>query len=91
QGRTNEQFIQNLKDYLSDKKNIDILGVSAGFDHGIEDWGKLLTIGDYHQIGKILKAFSTEVCSGKRFAVLEGGYNHKVLGKNVRAFIEDFY
>jgi acetoin utilization deacetylase AcuC-like enzyme len=91
QGRTNEQFIQNMKDYLSDLSGIDILGVSAGFDRGIDDWGGLLTIEDYHQIGKILKAFSTEECSDRRFAVLEGGYNHKVLGKNVRAFIEGFY
>ena len=25
---------------------------------------------------------------GRRFAVLEGGYNYNVLGKNVRAFLE---
>jgi len=25
-----------------------------------------------------------------RFAVLEGGYNHSVLGKNVAAFLEGF-
>lgn len=91
QGKTNEQFIQNLKDHLSDLQNIDILGVSAGFDRGIDDWGGLLTIDDYHQIGKILKAFTTKKCLGRRFAVLEGGYNHNVLGKNVRAFIEGFY
>ena len=27
-------------------------------------------------------------CRGRRFAVLEGGYNHDVLGKNVKAFLE---
>jgi acetoin utilization deacetylase AcuC-like enzyme len=31
---------------------------------------------------------STERCGGGCFALLEGGYNHRVLGQNVRALIE---
>ena len=50
----------------------------------------MLTTQDYTQIGEAIKRFSEKVCDGKRFAVLEGGYNHRVLGKNVRAFLEGF-
>ncbi len=42
------------------------------------------------EIGVFLKDFSEEKCKGRRFAVLEGGYNHKVLGRNVKAFLEGF-
>jgi len=36
----------------------------------------------------MVKEFSERACRGKRYGVLEGGYNHSVLGKNVKAFIE---
>jgi len=41
-------------------------------------------------VGKdeLTKEAAERVCKGKRFAVLEGGYNHDVLGRNVRAFLE---
>lgn len=90
-GRTNEQYIQNLENHLADLSDIDIVGVSAGFDQSIDDWGGLLTNNDYQQIGTILKEYSTQNCHGRRFAVLEGGYNQAVLGKNVRVFLEGFY
>ena len=44
----------------------------------------------YKEIGEIIKEYSEERCDGRRFAVLEGGYNHNVLGINVRAFVEGF-
>jgi len=64
--------------------------VSAGFDRHVDDWGGELITEDYHTIGELTKAASARVCQGRRFAVLEGGYNHSVLGKNVKAFIEGF-
>ncbi|MET1124596.1 MAG: histone deacetylase family protein [Archaeoglobaceae archaeon] len=73
-----------------EKHDYDIVAVSAGFDKHKDDWGGILETEDYREIGKIIKEYSEEKCSGKRFAVLEGGYNHDVLGKNVRAFVEGF-
>ncbi len=65
-----------------------VLAVSAGFDHHVADWGGELTTEDYGIIGKLIKKAADKNCQGRRFAVLEGGYNHSVLGKNVRAFLE---
>ena len=78
-----ENFIQNLKD-------VDIFVASAGFDQGIEDWGHLLYPKDYTKLGKLMKEYSEKLCDGRRFALLEGGYNHRVLGTNVDAFCQGF-
>lgn len=64
----------------------DVIGVSAGFDAHQLDWGGVLLTEDYHRIGAMIR----ETCVRRHigcFAVLEGGYNHSVLGKNVRAFL----
>lgn len=90
-GGTRTEFIQNVKDYCNYLSDIDLIGVSAGFDRHEDDWGGLLTTEDYKIIGEVIKEFSEDQCSGRRFAVLEGGYNHDVLGKNVHAFINGFY
>ncbi len=66
----------------------DIIGVSAGFDTYVEDWGGLLTTEDYREIGEIISA-GAEQCAGKRFAVLEGGY-HPDLKFNIKNFIKGF-
>lgn len=65
----------------------DIIGVSAGFDHHIRDWGGLLTTEDYQEMGKTVRNAARRTGAGC-FGVLEGGYNAKVLGLNVRAFLE---
>ncbi|MCX8030177.1 MAG: histone deacetylase [Thermodesulfovibrionales bacterium] len=83
-------FIENIQKKLSTKDKYDILGVSAGFDRHEDDWGGMLTTEDYQTIGKMLKDFSLSNCNNRRFAVLEGGYNHNVLGINVRSFLEGF-
>ncbi len=82
--------LEELERMLGETKGYDLIAVSAGFDRHVEDWGGMLTTQDYTQIGEVIKRFSEEVCKGKRFAVLEGGYNHRVLGKNVKAFLEGF-
>lgn len=64
----------------------DIIGISAGFDNHKDDWGGLLETEDYTTIGKMLREKCTEVGCGY-FAVLEGGYNHQVLGHNVLALV----
>ena len=65
----------------------DIIGISAGFDNHIEDWGGLLLTEDYYNIGRLVKDASTR-CKGGCFGILEGGYNHSVLGDNVKALIK---
>lgn len=91
EGRSPESFIRNLEIYLSKTKDVGLIGISAGFDRHIDDWGGLLSTDDYGRIGNIIKTFSEDNGNIPRFACLEGGYNHKVLGKNVRKFINSFY
>ncbi|UCG01192.1 MAG: histone deacetylase family protein [Candidatus Heimdallarchaeota archaeon] len=91
EGRSRDQFVQNVRRFLSDLSEVDIIGVSAGFDRHEKDWGGLLTTEDYKSIGKIIREYSEDQGSCRRFGVLEGGYNHYVLGKNVRAFLDGFY
>jgi len=64
------------------------IAISAGFDRHEEDWGGLLKTEDYFTIGKWAKEASLERCQGRRFGVLEGGYNHSVLGRNVKSFLQ---
>lgn len=85
-----EKFIGQIAKRLQEEKEYSIIAVSAGFDRHIDDWGGLLTTDDYHKIGSLVKDAAENNCEGRRFAVLEGGYNHGVLGKNVRAFLEGF-
>ena len=83
----------NRKGYLKaiekelEEQQSDVIGISAGFDNHKDDWGGLLETEDYTTIGKKVK----ETCKRKRcgyFAILEGGYNHQVLGYNVLALLE---
>ncbi len=82
------EFISKVQKRLERAEGIDLLAVSAGFDRHAEDWGGLLTTEDYRTLGSLVKANSQKFCQGRRFAVLEGGYNHAFLGQNVRAFLE---
>jgi acetoin utilization deacetylase AcuC-like enzyme len=84
--RSRQEFVDGIARFL-DRQSADVIAVSAGFDRGVEDWGGLLTAEDYQTIGKLVKKFSVKACQGRRYGVLEGGYNHDVLGKNVRAFL----
>lgn len=85
--RNRQDFVDGIARFL-DKQRAAIIAVSAGFDRHVDDWGGLLTTEDYQAIGKLVKEFSDRACQGRRYGVLEGGYNHDVLGKNVRAFVE---
>jgi acetoin utilization deacetylase AcuC-like enzyme len=87
EGNTQQDFLKDLEDFIAARKNYDIVAVSAGFDRHAADWGGLLSTENYTQIGKIIKTHAQQVCQGRVFAVLEGGYNHNVLGKNVKALL----
>jgi acetoin utilization deacetylase AcuC-like enzyme len=65
----------------------DIIGISAGFDNHEEDWGGVLSTDDYRQIGRLVRETAKRIGAGY-FAILEGGYNHRVLGHNVLALIQ---
>ena len=82
----------NRKDYLQGVQSFleggraDIIGISAGFDNHVEDWGGLLQTADYREMGRMVREAALRN-KGGFFAVLEGGYNHRVLGQNVMALI----
>ena len=84
------QHPDELVDFLSTMDSFDMLAVSAGFDRGVADWGGTLSDEDFEQIGKLLKEFSQAKSQGRRFAVLEGGYNHRTLGRTMFSFIHTF-
>jgi acetoin utilization deacetylase AcuC-like enzyme len=65
----------------------DIIGVSAGFDNHRQDWGGLLMTEDYFEMGRMVREAARRNRAGC-FAVLEGGYNPHVLGKNVLSLIK---
>ena len=75
---------------MKELPEVDIFVASAGFDQGIEDWGHLLYPEDYQELGRLMKEYSEGICNGRRYALLEGGYNHDVLGINVNAFCKGF-
>jgi acetoin utilization deacetylase AcuC-like enzyme len=87
-GRNN--YLNETEKYMKQLKDIDIFVASAGFDQGIEDWGHLLYPEDYYELGTMMKEYSEKLCKGRRYALLEGGYNHDVLPKNVDSFCQGF-
>lgn len=65
----------------------DTIAISAGFDYAREDWGRLLNESDYTDIGRMVRQTARSSGAGY-FAILEGGYNHRVLGHNCMALLE---
>lgn len=80
--------IESIRDRLLSVGERDIIAVSAGFDRHEADWGGMLKTEDYRRIGEIVRDYAKRSAKGRYFAVLEGGYNHSVLGLNVKAFLE---
>jgi acetoin utilization deacetylase AcuC-like enzyme len=86
QASDRRSFLAEIEKEL-DSCQVDLIGISAGFDNHRDDWGGLLLTEDYFKIGKLVKA-ATLRSGGGCFGILEGGYNHQVLGQNVMAIIE---
>jgi acetoin utilization deacetylase AcuC-like enzyme len=86
EGRDRHSYLAEIKKEM-DQVQVDLIGVCAGFDNHQDDWGGLLTTEDYLTIGQLVKTASLR-CRGGCFAILEGGYNHRVLGQNVLALIQ---
>lgn len=65
----------------------DLIGISAGFNNHKKDWVGLLATQDYQTIGQLVKSAAERNGSGC-FVILEGGYNHNVLGDSVMALLD---
>lgn len=87
-GRGDDDYLTDVKRALDDARDVDIIVASAGFDEYIEDWGGNLSTEAFGKIGRLMHDFAEERCQGRRYALLEGGYNFQDLGKNVLAFCE---
>jgi acetoin utilization deacetylase AcuC-like enzyme len=81
-----EEFLK-MVDLNLPTEGVDIIGVSAGFDYAVDDWGGVLEESDYTKMGRMIREAARK-CGAGCFAILEGGYNHQVLGYNCMAFLE---
>ncbi len=84
QDDTRGPFLNNVDRVLAGTE-YDIIAMSAGFDRHVRDWGGTLTTEDYFTIGRSVRDYAQARCSGRYYAVLEGGYNTEVLGENALA------
>ena len=80
------EYLEEVKKALTET-DADMIAASAGFDNHEDDWGGLLKTEDYTFMGRLMKRAAGRN-KGGCFGLLEGGYNHNVLGKNVLAFVE---
>lgn len=79
-------YLEEVKTAL-DNSRADVIAVSAGFDNHIKDWGNVLLTDDFTTMGRWVRKTSMRN-GGGCYGILEGGYNHQVLGSNVFAFLE---
>lgn len=85
EARDRKQYLVEVSRQM-ERCHVDLIGISAGFDNHLEDWGGVLFTEDYEEIGRLVRA-AADRSRGGCFAILEGGYNHKVLGYNALALI----
>lgn len=85
EARERHDYVRRVAQVLSGI-SADIIGISAGFDHHREDWGGLLETDDYYRMGFMVRETAVRN-GGGCFAILEGGYNHPILGESVAALL----
>lgn len=88
ENRDRAAYLEDVEAAL-DATGADLIGISAGFDNHLKDWGGVLATDDYMEIGRMVKRTAVRN-GGGCFAILEGGYNHTVLGMNTLALIRGF-
>ena len=81
-----DAYLREVKDEM-ERCEANIVGISAGFDNHEDDWGGTLKTDDYREIGRLVRECAARQ-NGGCFAILEGGYNHTVLGRNAMALME---
>lgn len=84
-GHDGKAYLKQVRHLLSTCK-ADIIAVSAGFDDHLHDWGGTLSTEDYYEIA-LLVSEAARRSGGGCFGILEGGYNHRVIGEAVLAFL----
>ncbi len=84
---TPEAFVEETKEALNQIKSTDIIGISAGFDQYIKDWGNNLSNENYYSIGQIAGIFAKNKANNRIFSLLEGGYYIPDLGENTIALL----
>ncbi len=82
---TRDKYLEEVNEAM-DRCRSDMIGISAGFDLHEDDWGGVLKTQDYFQIGQWVRQSALRN-GGGCFGILEGGYNHSVLGQNVKALL----
>lgn len=87
-GHGDAEYLADVRAALDIGKDVDIIVASAGFDQYEHGWGQNLSTNAFYEIGRLMYEFAMERCDGRRYALLEGGYNHQDLGKNIHAFCE---
>lgn len=85
EAHSRKHYLQEVEDAMK-KCRADLIGISAGFDNHLADWGGLLKTEDYKEIGNMVREASDRN-EGGCFGILEGGYNHEVLGDNTLSLI----
>ncbi len=87
-GKGDARYLADAKRALDESPDVDIIVASAGFDQYFDDWGSNLSTQAFRELGLLMNDFAKERCEGRRYALLEGGYNFNDLGINVLAFCE---
>ncbi len=82
---TRREYLVQVIEAL-DRFEGNCIAVSAGFDNHRDDWGGLLHAEDFRLIG-LQVGIRARALGAACYAVLEGGYNHAVLGENVEQFV----
>jgi acetoin utilization deacetylase AcuC-like enzyme len=87
-GHGDGAYLADVKRALDASPDVDIITASAGFDQYEHCWGENLTTRAFRKIGLLMHDFAEERCDGRRYGLLEGGYNHRDLGMNILSFCE---
>ncbi len=91
-GAGDEQLLKMLYGPVAEKIAAwrpDALIVAAGFDgHRADEMsGLCYSTGVYEQLGRCVRTWSHRHCDGRLLSLLEGGYELRVLGESVAAFV----
>lgn len=87
-GHGDDNYLSDVRLALDNSPDVDIISASAGFDEYEHCWGHNLSTDAFRRIGRLIFDFAGERCDSRRFGLLEGGYYHEDLGKNILAFCE---
>ena len=83
---TRQSYLDDVNNAL-EATTADVIAVSAGSDNHVDDWGGLFTTADYRAMGSCVRK-AANCNNGGCYGILEGGYNHEVLGNDVLAFLK---